>query len=653
MNQLMRGTRLLALLPLLVLLTPSLGHAFTAAPKVTTSGLLHNSWSSAYRSPFGAVPAGTAVRLRLRTARTGVDRVDLVTRQVDIAGKQVASKTLRMKTVSRSSRYAYWQANFTPPSVGVYRYFFRLRHGTASAWYSSLTNSLGGTGRVCHGTPLTSFELTAYDRSFKAPSWARDAVIYQIFPDRFYNGDTANDTEGMDPVYEGKHPVLRAWSDLPSTDPAIRGFDFFGGDLQGVIDKLPYLKGLGINTIYLNPIFLAPSNHKYDTANYMEIDPRFGTLDTFKSLLAAAREAGIRVILDGVFNHTGSDSIYFNRFGHFPDVGAYQSQSSPYSPWYTFTSWPTFYRDWSGDDTLPQLNENAPVEDFIFRKPDSVAQYWASLGTGGWRLDAADQKSHAWWQAFRSSFKAAYPDDIMIGEATGGPIDAIPWLLGNEMDGVMNYRFRDDLLGFFAHGQDTQSGFPLTASGFFGQLMSMVEEYPRDALYSSINLVDSHDTTRILTDLGGNKAVLKEVATFQMTWLGAPTVYYGDESGLLGGKDPDDRRTFPWSSQDSDLEAFYRTVIGIRNAHPALRDGTITPLVLDDAHSVVAFMRKDSADQVAVVLNNGSSAQTVTLKGQGSAALTDALTGARYTPVNGTVQVSVGAASEAILAPSR
>lgn len=643
----LRTIRLTAAVPLLALLVPSLGHAIAGPRAVPTRGLLHNTREARYRSPFGAVRAGTPVRLRLRTAAHGVSRVDLVISATDGAGKEILHATQRMKRTSATGTTALWETTLTPQKVGAYRYAFRLKNGSTILWYSSVTSDLGGAGRAYRKKPPFTFELTSYDPSFAAPSWAKDAVIYQIFPDRFSNGDTTNDTRGMDPVYNGIHPVLHPWTDRPSGQ-----FDFFGGDLQGIIDKLPYLQSLGINTIYLNPIFLAPSIHKYDTANYMEIDPRFGTLDTFKSLIAAARRDNIRIILDGVFNHTGSDSVYFNRYGHFSDMGAYQSKSSPYYSWYTFPSWPTLYLDWQGADSLPQLNENAAVEDFIFRTPGSVAQYWASLGTGGWRLDAADQKSHAWWQAFRSSFKAAYPDDILIGEATGGPIDALPWLLGNEMDGVMNYRFRDAVLGFFARGRDTASGRGISASLFFNELMSMLEEYPAGATYSSMNLVDSHDTERILTSLYSNEAALRQVATFQMAWVGAPTVYYGDEAGLEGNDDPDDRRTFPWTSQNTGLEDYYRTVIGIRNAHPALRGGTVRPLLLDDKHRVVAFLRQDSQETVAVALNAGTSARTLTLKGLGSAPVTDALTGTRYTPSAGAIRLKVGPLGSAILVPA-
>lgn len=641
--------RMGAILPLL--LSTTVPFQASSAAAIDTTALLHNSWSRAYRSPFGAVPAGTTVTLRFRTARGGADHVELVLRTLGPSGELLSSATRNMHRTGAGSntRFQIWTTSVVARTVGVIRYAFRVRLGASSVWYSSLTSDLGGVGLASPRRPLATYALTVYDPAFHAPSWARDAIIYQIFPDRFYNGDPGNDRLGMQVAYGNVHTTLHTdWTERPTG-----GSDFFGGDLQGIIDKLPYLQGLGVNTLYLNPIFLAPSNHKYDTSNYLMVDPRFGTLETFKALLATAHADRIRIILDGVFNHTGSDSVYFNRYGDFPGTGAYQSKNSPYFSWYTFSAWPTLYNDWGGYDSLPVLNENPAVQDFIFRTPGSVAQYWPSLGTAGWRLDAADQKSHAWWQAFRRSMKAAYPDDILIGEATGGPIDALPWLLGNEMDGVMNYRFRDAVLGFFAGGRGTASGRPISASLMFDELMSILEEYPTDAVFASMNLVDSHDTERILTSVANNKSVLRLIATLQMTWKGAPTIYYGDEAGLEGGTDPDDRRTFPWASPDPELGDYYRAVIRIRNEHTALRDGDVSPLLLDNVHRVLAFVRTDATDRVVVVLNAGRTRRTLRLRLPGnSARLTDALSGATYTESSGTVRLTVPPDGALILVPS-
>src|SRR5579859_627806 len=533
--------------------TISLGASAPTASGINLKALLHDTRSATYRSPFGAVPAGTSVNLSLRTAHNGAATVTLFVDQRDENGNKVRSPFQPLRLTHRAAKYDLWSTRLTPPAIGIYSYRFRVRKGKTTVWYSSTVLQEGGKGQVYRKPPSVNFELTAYDPSFTVPSRAKDAIIYQIFPDRFYNGDPTNDRSVMDPQYNNIHPVIHTnWSDAPLPG----GSDFFGGDLQGVIDKLPYLKGLGINTLYLNPIFLAPSNHKYDTSDYFQIDPHFGSLDTFQHLVTAAGADGIRVLLDGVFNHTGSDSRYFNRYGHFSDAGAYQSKSSPYYSWYSFADWPTTYVDWAGYDTLPQLSENDAVKDFIFRQPGSVAQYWLGQGSAGWRLDSAQSKSHSWWQQFRQSVKGAYPGSMLIAEDTADPIDATSYLLGNEVDGVMNYRFRDAVLSFFARGNGTQLGLPATVTGMYNSLMSVLEEYPLPAIESSMNLVDSHDKERTLYDLQGNKQELRQVATLQMTWLGAPTIYYGDEVGLTGATDPDDRRTFPWGAEDTGLQSF-------------------------------------------------------------------------------------------------
>lgn len=625
------------------------GHETSASTAISINlkALLHNSWDSAYRSPFGAVPAGTPVVLRLRTAHTGASSVVLYLHASDRFGKAGATSHLMMKRAP-GRKYDLWTTTVTPPAIGVYTYAFQIKGGKNVAWYTPTVGRTGGVGQASKGNtePGDAYRITAYDPGFKAPPWATDMVIYQIFPDRFSDGDSSNDRSVMDPQYDGTHPVIHTrWSDTP-----LGGSDFFGGDLQGIIDKLPYLKNLGVNTIYLNPIFLAPSNHKYDTSDYFKIDPHFGTLQTFQNLLQAAHSSGIHVILDGVFNHTGSDSVYFNRYGHFPDVGADQSKASPYYPWYTFTSWPTGYETFAGVDSLPQLKETDAVKDFIFRKPDSVAQHWLAQGANGWRLDASQLKSGQWWQEFRTAIKAKYPDDILIAEDTAGPVDPTPVLMGDEFDGFMNYNFRDAILSFFTKGVAGSGGS--TARSFVNNLMAMVQDYPLPATLSSMNLVDSHDTERILNDLNGNKAELKVVAAFQMAWLGAPTIYYGDETGQTGGQDPEDRRTFPWDHQDTDLQAYYRKLIAIRTANGVLRDGSILPLMTDNTHRVVAFLRTAPKRHAVIVLNDGSASRTVAMKVPGVAngtTLTDALSDTTVTVSKGSLSIRLDPHSIRIL----
>jgi glycosidase len=273
-----------------------------------------------------------------------------------------------------------------------------------------------------------------------------------------------------------------------------------------------------------------------------------------------------------------------------------------------------------------------------------------SQGTAGWRLDAAQNKSAAWWQQFRTAVKAAYPDDILIAEDTAGPIDPTPFILGNEVDGFMNYNFRDAVLSFFTQGQQGSSSGQATT--FVNNLMAMVQDYPLPATLSSMNLVDSHDTERVLTDLGGNKAELKLVAAFQMSWLGAPTIYYGDEAGVSGQSDPDDRRTFPWEDQDTDLESYYRQLIAIRKANPVLRDGSIYPLLADNTHRIAAFLRSDEKQKAVIIVNDGTAARTVKFAVPGVAngtKFSDALTGTSYTVSKGALSLPTKAHGISIL----
>lgn len=614
-----------------------------------TKGLLHDPRLLSYRSPFGAVPAGTAVTLRLRTAHNGASSVALYS--VQTTSHAAAHRSLTLET--RGKKYDVWRVAFIPRDVAIYAYDFLVKKGKNKRWYGDTAAAENTAGSVYTGTPDQQFHLTSYAPTFHTPAWSRDAVYYQIFPDSFYNGDPTNDRKVMAAVGGAPEPTFYT---SESAAP-VGQYGFYGGDLQGIDDKLGYLKDLGVNTLYLNPIFLASTNHKYDTSDYFTIDPHFGTMQTLQTLLSDAHADGMRVILDGVFNHTGNNSIYFNQYNQFPEVGAYQSQNSRYYPWYTFTSWPDSVVTFPNASNLPQLSESDPVKDFIFRNPDSVAQHWLSAGADGWRLDAATYKSHAWWQSFRASVKAKFPEDVMICECDLSPIDATPYLLGNEFDGDMNYRFRDLILQFFARGGDSQSSFPASSTSFFNQLLSEVQEYPLPALMASMNLVDSHDTGRILTSLGGSKAELKQVITFQATWLGAPAIYYGDEAGMANAPSPDpfyvSRQFYDWQHPDTNMQSYYRSVLHVRQANPALRDGTITPLVLNNNNRIVSFLRHDSSQSVVVAFNDDAKEHSVKLKlpnVRDGTLLSDALSGTDYTVTKDAITVHLQPTSAVILA---
>jgi glycosidase len=593
------------------------------------AALYHDSFNSVYRSPGGAVPTGTSVRLRLRV--TG-ERVKAVALRVEVGDVVSETSAVRMLKLRRSG--AFWSINYrTPAKPSFVTYAFRVTTAHGVRWYgdddSSNDTRKGGAGKT---TRLRgdAFTLTVYDRNFTTPSWLQGAVVYEIFPDRFRNGDPSNDPcrLGPCPVFYGNVPAILhpTWNE-PVEDSRATGVfnrDFFGGDLEGVTEKLDYLKSLGVDAIWLTPIFKARSNHRYDTDDYMQVDPYLGGDSAYAQLLAAAHARRIRIILDGVFNHTSSDSRYFDKYHRYPDVvGACESASSPYRDWYSITGDCTDYAKFAGLDTLPQLNHSNPaVLDFLV----SVVKHWAP---DGWRLDAAQEIDHRFWRSFRAQVTGP-----LIGEVTAGPADASPYLLGNELDGVMNYRFRQAALGFARTTAYTDSSGtirPLTGAQLAHSLQAILADYPRAAAAVSFNLVDSHDTNRVRfvldqsDDFELSRARQQLAALLQFTTFGAPMIYYGDETGFyVAGKngfgDPYNRATFPWpdttpnppaqGGADPRMGDYYAKLGAIRHALPALRTGSLTTLLANA--NVYAFARMAPPDKpVVVVLNKGGQPMTV------------------------------------------
>jgi glycosidase len=633
----------------------------TAAPAHAAIKLLHNSFDTAYRSPFGAVATRTKVTLRLR-----------------VTGGKPTSVALHFgrRFVAMRRRGALYAATVAAPTApGVVQYDFRVRLGKRTLWYGDNGDAdtlKGGTG-ITTGQELVPYTLTVYAAGFTTPAWLQGAVVYSIFPDRFRDGDLSNDycragaTTGC-PVFYGDqqaqgHPT---WNE-PVLSPPPFNVDFFGGDLEGVQQKLDYLKSLGVDAIWLNPIFAARSNHRYDTDNYYEVDPALGGNGAFASLAAAAKARGIRLILDGVFNHASSDSLYLDRYHRYASDGACESASSPYRQWFTVTvSGPcTSGNDykWFLNDSLPVFNhDNAGVKDFFFGGNDAVAKHWLAAGADGWRLDAAQEIDHPWWRQFRTALKGAYPDAPLIGEITAAPADASEYLLGNELDGVMNYRFREDALAFAGGG--------MSSVGVDHALNAMREQYPAQALAASFSLIDSHDTQRALTTLSSNGTVdearqrLKLAATLQYTYVGAPMTLYGDEVAVNApGSDPFNRAPYPWPDASGNVSTYGPPDLGVLDHYtrlgrmradlPALRGSGFTTLLTRG--DLYAFLRSGGAAKpVAVVLNKGASTATATvpLRGAypGGTTLQDQLSSATFTTSGASVQVSVGARSAVVLA---
>jgi cyclomaltodextrinase / maltogenic alpha-amylase / neopullulanase len=606
----------------------------TATPANAAVRLFHDTFNAQYRSPFGAVPAGSKVTLRLR-----------------VTGAMPSSVSLHVGKTFHAMRRngTLWTSVLsTPATPQVVNYDFRVRVGRKTLWYGDNGSAdvlMGGTG-VTSSLEGVPFRITAYAPLFTTPSWAQGAVVYEVFVDRFRNGDQSNDfcragsTTGCPTFYGDTPAVLHpTWNEQvdPPTPP---NRDFFGGDLEGIQQELPYIKNLGVDAIWTTPIFTARSNHRYDTDNYTQVDPSLGGDSAFASLASAMNTDGIHWILDGVFNHASSDSLYFDRYHRYPTDGACESTSSPWRSWFQFSNDHVpcngnDYVQWNGIESLPVFaHDNQAVKDFFFKAPNGIAERWLAAGASGWRLDAADQIDHSWWREFRTAVKAAFPDAPLIGEDTGGPADATDFLLGNELDGVMNYRFRDDVNAFVTGGSAAQLAHALNA---------IAQEYPTQALAVSFDLIDSHDTQRALATYGGDNAEAKQklelAALLQYTWIGAPMTLYGDEVGINApGNDPFNRAPYPWPDASGDASLYGPPDLGVLDFYtrlgrihaqlPALRQGGFTSLF---AHAnVYAFLRSGAAAKpVIVVLNNSAAIASarIPVKGVTASSWTDALTG--------------------------
>ncbi|MBN1136163.1 MAG: Ig-like domain-containing protein, partial [Anaerolineae bacterium] len=669
-------------------------------------GLEHDSRSDLYRVPFGAVPENTPVTLRFRTYAGDVTGVKV--RVWDTAPAAQALYPMAVAATMPGAPYDYdiWQLELTAPAYPTILYYrFVVTDGADTDYYEDDGLFDGGLGQAYDDSLDYSYQIDVYDPAFETPDWFKNAVVYQIFPDRFRNSLSANDPISGTFFYGETPGVLEApqWNwivpDPREAGPWCNSYSklFYGGDLQGIIDRLDYLQNLGVTTLYLNPIFESPSNHKYDTTNYEVVDDNFGDLATFQALVAELETRGMHLVLDGVFNHTSSDSSYFDRYGRYPEAGACEDVNSPYRSWYYFTpasppgtgvcAGDTSYQAWWGFDSLPKLNttDEQDVRDYLYRTVPAIAAYWLGQGADGWRLDVAGDVNSTFWQDWRPYIRNANPDAITIAEEWG---DASRFILGDQLDSSMNYRFRNALIGLLrdTDWQDTNSAIPaLTVSQFDSLMHSIQEDYPPEAWYALMNLVDSHDTNRVLipldqdgdptdADYSDGKARQKVLAIVQMTMPGAPTIYYGDEVGLTGFgqasannpggvyySDPYNRQPFPWPDQpgyddlpawrkyDTAMRLHYAALAAIRNAHPALRTGSFDTLLADDDAQVYAYGRRLGDDAAVVVVNRSTTVygvnQSIALDVTGylpeGTVLTDALNGGSYTVTGGQLAPTV------------
>ncbi|MDR3305359.1 MAG: glycoside hydrolase family 13 protein [Clostridiales Family XIII bacterium] len=559
---------------------------------ISDVNIVHDSAKERYRQPFGAVAAGTEVRLSLQINGLHIERALLC--------------VIRDGAASRIELYAdgnLLSARYVMPQTGcVLWYWFEivLRDGSV-AYYGSETGDNSGLGRI-YRNPPPSFQITVHESGFVTPAWAKKAILYQIFPDRFHRGDPESARAGVLQHREkgrGEIELHEQWDETPvytAKDGRLYYMpsDVFGGDLAGIRQRLPYLKELGVTLIYLNPIFEAASNHRYNTGDYRKIDPILGDEAAFSALVREARAHGIRLILDGVFSHTGDDSVYFNRYGRYDSVGAYQSESSPYFGWYKFSSFPDKYESWWGFESLPEVNEyNAEWIDFIIENEDSVLAHWISLGAGGFRLDVADELPDDTVERIRGALKRADGDAFLLGEvwedATTKQSYQIPrrYALGGGLDSVMNYPFLTRTADFLM-GR-------INAYTYRKFLVSQRLNYPKEMYYTLMNLLSSHDVPRIRTVLSREvnpqgmtreQQAVYEVtpaenalgarrqglaAAIQFSLPGIPSVYYGDEVGMTGLLDPFNRKT--WREEHPAILGWYKKLAALRRAHPVLSTG--------------------------------------------------------------------------------
>lgn len=572
--------------------------------------------------------------------------------------------------------HVHYSVSYTPAQTGVVWYSFDLAASDGATWrYGAREGWTTGEGDFAYGDP-PSFQLTVYVPRQTQPDWYKNGIVYQVFPDRFARGADWRERaeKALAAHREGPARVLVEDWDTPPTyrkseDGDILEWDFYGGTLRGVREKLDYLADLGVTVIYLNPIFEAASNHRYDTADYLRIDPMLGDEEEFCALAREAAEHGISIMLDGVFNHCGRDSRYFNRYGNYPEPGAWQGDESPYRDWFFFNEDGT-YDGWWGNPDLPDVNEKNPKYHELICGQDGVVRKWLRAGARGWRLDVADELSDGFIEDIKAATVAERPDGALVGEVWEDASNKMAYgklrqyFEGTELDGTMNYPLRTALLAFVRN----QIGAPEMAA----RLEQLRENYPRDAFFSCLNLLGSHDRERLFTMLGDapdpDTLSEEECAAFrldeghaslamsrlwltvllQMTLPGVPCVYYGDERGMEGFRDPYNRAAFPWDGGRMDCATVFRNAIAVRKALPVLTAGDFEPFA--DGEDVFGFWRRGEDGECVCVLANASlhDAHTVRVPMAGEA-VSDVVSGAVPAVVAGCAEAFLWPLGTAVL----
>lgn len=554
--------------------------------------VIHDSQSLIYRKPFGAVEQGQEVKLSIDVDKEIIAAVELV--KFDGTKVNMGMK----KQYLNNGSYRYSSEINTEDTLGVLGYYFILIDGYDRLYYGNNDEHLGGTGQIYTYNPVP-YQITVYKKS-DIPDWYKEGIIYQIFIDRFYNG---NDDGKVNNPKKNSF-IYGRWDDSPMYIKDYQGrilrWDFYGGNIRGIIKKLDYIKSLGVNIINLSPIFKSSSCHKYDTGDYEIIDEMFGTNEEFKELCEIAESKKIKIILDGVFSYTSSDSRYFNKIGSYGEIGAYQSPNSKYHNWYKFNRYPYSYECWWGIDGRPNLNVmNGDYMNYIIDGENSIIKKWIELGASGWRLNVTDELPDEFIEKVKKGLDIIDKETILIGDIWDDASNKISYskrrryIFGNEIQAVTNYPLRESLINF-------TKGY-IKSNKFRKKIMSLYENYPREVFLGNMNVIGTSDTERILTVLDGNIQLLKIIVALQFTLPGVPLIYYGDETGVTGGKDPDNRKSYPWGHENNDLIGFYKKIAEIRNSQNGLKKGDFS--IFDTDENVFAFERVYENERIVIVVN--------------------------------------------------
>ncbi len=572
--------------------------------------ILFNSRDLQFKDPFGTLLPGQTCTLRIQIPESVCPQA---VECVFVWDDYSPAFSVFLTPDRKVGLYEQFSGSFAIAEPGLYFYYFRI----------TTPNNCFHLFKQGDDTNMEAgdlWQVTCIPPDFVTPEWARGATIYQVFPDRFYKSGDCDLTGKLEPYTVHEH-----WDEEVQWRPDHHGVvlnnDFYGGNFRGIAEKMDYIASLGVTILYLNPIGKSFSNHRYDTGDYKTPDPMLGTMADFSALCDAAHARGIKVILDGVYAHTGSDSLYFNKYGHFPGIGAYQSKQSPFHSWYTFYHFPHQYNAWWNFDTLPTVKKLDPAfMEYIITGKDSVIAHWLNAGCDGFRLDVADELPNAFMVTLKQHLRKLRPDALLLGEVWEDASSKISYgirtryFTDGTLDSVMNYPFRTAILNFLRDRDD--------GSGLMETVMTIAENYPPEVLLCNMNMLGTHDTPRILTNLigdyEGDRAKLAGVklnhsqlltalrrlrlaSVLQYTLPGSPSLYYGDEAQMEGCKDPFNRRTYPWGRENPDLLSHFRVLGQLRKDHPALRLGNIR--FLHAAEQKVAFIRSYREQTIRVCVN--------------------------------------------------